>query len=151
MAEKKIAMQSAVKVTNETKIDAISNAPINSTKIKDDEVANAANVADDIENKSIDTTEATKDIDEIKTEPNEPTNKAQVKEHSSAINKAKYVVEYIAGGIWKDAKGEYWANKNIVGTNIANTRAYIEAEYDSRDDLRFMVQYGSMKATKVTL
>lgn len=153
MAEKKITMQSTTKATKatEAKVDTISDVPANSTEIENNEAANAVNVANDVENKPTDATEATKGTDETAPKVDKPTNEAQVEEQSFTINKAKYVVEYIAGGIWKDAKGEYWASEGIIGTNIANTRAYTEAEYTKREDLHFMVQYGSMKSTKVTL
>lgn len=153
MAEKKIAMQSAVKPTEaeETKVDAVPETPANSTEIENNETANAVGVGNEVENKPTDATEATKDTDETKAEADKPTNEANVEEQSFTINKAKYVVEYVAGGVWKDNKGEYWASTGIVGTNIANTRAYTEAEYKDREDLHFMVQYGSMKSTKVTL
>lgn len=60
----------------------------------------------------------------------------------------KVVVTYVGGGIWKDANGKYWASVK-KSENILSERQYTAEEYESREDIKFMVNYGAMKATHV--
>lgn len=63
----------------------------------------------------------------------------------------KHILTYIAGGIWIDSNGQKWSKQPISGTDIVNTREYHDNDYQNRDDLQFMVNYGSMTITTITL
>lgn len=80
------------------------------------------------------TTEEPKDIDEI----------TQKTEEKAEDEKTIAVVCYIGSGSWKDSNGEMWANTN-KSKNILSERKYTIDEYEGREDLKFMVGYGSMK------
>jgi hypothetical protein len=58
------------------------------------------------------------------------------------------IVRYIGGGVWIDEKGNYWANED-KSDNILHERQYSKAEYESREDIQFMVSYGAMKIITV--
>ena len=83
-------------------------------------------------------------------EKTEDTNKTekQTKASEKAGNTGKVVVSYIGGGIWRDSEGKLWASTNKT-ENILCERQYTAEEYEGREDIKFMVQYGSMKATHV--
>lgn len=58
------------------------------------------------------------------------------------------VVTYVGGGIWKDEAGKLWSAKNVTN-NILSERQYSKEEYDKREDIKFMVNYGAMKISVV--
>lgn len=58
------------------------------------------------------------------------------------------VVTYVGNSIYKDEHKELWANVD-KSENILSTRQYTAEEYNKREDLKFMVGYGEMKATNV--
>lgn len=66
---------------------------------------------------------------------------------AGAVKKA--VVTYVGNGIWRDAKGCSWARNDKPNTNIKATRSYDEADYEAREDLKFMVKYGEMRVSLV--
>lgn len=75
------------------------------------------------------------------------TNKAEQKTEDK---KGTVVVTYIGSGVWKDESGELWASTIPASAgSIINERQYSASEYDSREDIKFMVGYGAMKATFV--
>jgi hypothetical protein len=78
----------------------------------------------------------------------EDINKTDKQATKEKGNKGKVVVIYIGNGIWKDSEGELWAPDKKTA-NIINERQYTADEYEVREDLKFMVKYGSMKATHV--
>lgn len=71
------------------------------------------------------------------------------REIAKATGNKKAVVTYVGNGVWRDAKGNSWARVDRPGTDILATRSYAEAEYNEREDLKFMVKYGEMKITLV--
>lgn len=80
-----------------------------------------------------------KDINETATKTDE----------KATVTKGKTViVEYVGGSIWKDSEKELWA-KTGNGAGIKPQRQYSAEEYEKREDLKFMVGYGEMKATFV--
>lgn len=107
-------------------------------------------------------------IDELKTSEQAETNTESVglidntSEDAEAISKAdsegtqenkegtvnKVIVTYIGRGIWKDADKKLWASKD-KSNNILSERQYSIDEYESREDIKFMVGYGAMRATYV--
>lgn len=107
-------------------------------------------------------------IDELKTSKQAETNTESVglidnaSEDAEAISKAdsdgtqenkegtvnKVIVTYIGRGIWKDADKKLWASKD-KSNNILSERQYSIDEYESREDIKFMVGYGAMRATYV--
>ena len=60
----------------------------------------------------------------------------------------KVIVRYIGGGIWKDSKGALWASTN-KSDSILGERQYDTNEYEKREDIKFMVKYGTMIETYV--
>ena len=88
---------------------------------------------------------------------NESTDKAegidetapkQKQKKKKTIEEGVVVVKYIGGGVWKDSEGEYWAKSDMT-QDILCERQYAKSEYDTRDDLKFMVNYGSMQISIV--
>ena len=55
----------------------------------------------------------------------------------------RHSIMYIATGIWKDSKGVYWCRE--PHTNCSQSKTFSEEEFQTRDDIKFMVKYGSMK------
>lgn len=115
----------------------------NLNKSTNKEVENKATVQADLGNKS-ETVQNDKETDK-KTEKKE----TQVKSDNAHIGGGKCVIEYIGNGIWIDSDNKKWSRENIAGTEIKNQRTYPAQEYESRDDLKFMVSYGEMKLTVV--
>lgn len=78
-------------------------------------------------------------------------NKPEVKETVSESPKAvassgiRHVVMYLAGGIWCDHEGQYWC-RDKKG-NCIQAKTFTDAEYQKREDIKFMVEYGAMKDT----
>lgn len=70
------------------------------------------------------------------------------KQEEPADNQGKVVVLYVGGGVWKDSCGKLWANTNRTD-NILCERHYSREEYETRDDIKFMVEYGEMRAIHV--
>lgn len=58
-------------------------------------------------------------------------------------NGRRHSVMYIANGIWKDSKGVYWSREPHA--NCVQSKTFSDGEFESRDDIKFMVRYGSMK------
>lgn len=113
---------------------------VNSTKIEELKETEQAKASTQLAELTNNTSEKLKDTNET-----EKHTQAETKEEKSA---GKVVVRYISGGIWKDSKGKLWATENKAA-NILSERQYSAAEYEKRDDIKFMVQYGSMKVTNV--
>lgn len=85
------------------------------------------------------TTEDQKDTNETAQKPDEK---------ATATKGKTVIVEYIGGSIWKDSEKKLWA-KTDNGAGIKTQRQYSAEEYEKREDLKFMVGYGEMKATFV--
>lgn len=88
-----------------------------------------------------DVSEATKDTNEIKKDKAE-----EAKEETKA--EGKVIVTYVGSGVWKDSKGKLWASEK-KSENILSERQYNADEYNNREDIKFMVNYGAMKAINV--
>ena len=78
-------------------------------------------------------------------------NPKEIKQNDGEETVKKHVLTYIAGGIWIDSNGQKWSRQPISGTDIVNVREYHDNDYQNRDDLQFMVNYGSMTITTITL
>lgn len=78
------------------------------------------------------------------------TNETASKQEQKATEAGgkKVVVEYIGGSIWRDSNKELWSRQDN-GAGIKSQRQYSAEEYEKRDDIKFMVGYGEMKATYV--
>lgn len=74
--------------------------------------------------------------------------KQQTQPETKDEGTGKVVVTYVGGGIWRDKEKKLWASED-KSANILSSRQYTEKEYEDRDDIHFMVKYGSMKATHV--
>lgn len=64
------------------------------------------------------------------------------------VQAAGVLVKYIGASIWRDEEGKYWASEK-KSDNILTERQFTAKEYDKRGDIKFMVQYGEMKATEL--
>ena len=113
---------------------------VNSTEIKKSNDVNHIEAGKQSAELIDNTSEGTEDIN--KTEEKKQT-KAEDKEATG-----KVVVTYVGGGVWKDSKGELWASHDKA-SSIKSERQYTASEYEERNDIKFMVQYGSMKVTHV--
>ena len=87
----------------------------------------------------------------VKSENTQKTDRQTDKTKQKAEdNKGTVVITYIGSGVWKDESGELWAPTVPASAgSIINERQYSASEYDSREDIKFMVGYGAMKATFV--
>lgn len=95
------------------------------------------------QNKSGDVSKATKDNEK----PSVNANVEQPKDNK--IGGGKCVVEYVGNSIWVDSNNDKWSKNDVKGTSIKSQRTYSAQDYESRDDLKFMVKYGEMKLTVV--
>lgn len=77
---------------------------------------------------------------------NETASKDEQKE--TAKSGKAVIVEYVGSSIWKDSEGKLWS-KSDNGAGIKPQRQYSADEFEKREDLKFMVGYGEMKATHV--
>ena len=91
-------------------------------------------------------TELTGNTTEEKKGTNETTQKTD--EKATAKSGKTVIVEYVGGSIWKDSEKKLWS-KTGNGAGIKPQRQYSVEEYEKREDLKFMVGYGEMKATFV--
>lgn len=91
-------------------------------------------------------TELTGNATEEKKGTNETAQKPD--EKATAKSGKTVIVEYVGGSIWKDSEKKLWA-KTDNGAGIKPQRQYSVEEYEKREDLKFMVGYGEMKATFV--
>ena len=83
------------------------------------------------------------------TEENKENTNEIAQEQADTQNATEMVVvTYVGHSIYKDEHKELWANID-KSENILSTRQYTAEEYDKREDLKFMVGYGEMKATNV--
>jgi hypothetical protein len=65
-----------------------------------------------------------------------------------------HVVSYCGTGIWVDKERKMWSQKEDISCDIRAVRHYKHAGdqdqfLNDRDDLKFMVKYGSMKIESV--
>lgn len=84
---------------------------------------------------------------------NQPEIKGEVKDTSKDTQKKaeeqapkaqdKHVITYIGGSEFTDSRGHKWHKHDEM--------TYNNDEYVTRDDLHFMVKYGEMKHTVVTM
>ena len=120
-------------------MDKVKKDTINSAEIKKssdvDHIEAGKQSVESIDN----TSEEPKDINETK---KEPTTEAEDKATG------KVVVTYVGGGVWKDSEGKLWASQDKAAS-IKSERQYTAEEYEKRNDIKFMVQYGSVKVTYV--
>lgn len=90
-------------------------------------------------------------VNAVNAPANQPEIKSEVKDTlkdmpkpaEEQAPKSKHVVTYIGGSEFKDSTGHKW-HKN-------DEQTYDEAEYAKRSDLHFMINYGEMKHTVVTV
>lgn len=75
---------------------------------------------------------------------------AEVKKSVSESPKAeqsgetrKHSIIYLAGGIWKDAKGQFWCRDKK--SNCISSAVFTEEEFAKRPDIQYMIEYGAMK------
>lgn len=91
---------------------------------------------------SVNAVNAPADQPEIKSEAQDTLKDAQ-KPAEEQAPKSKHVVTYIGSSEFKDSTGHKW-HKN-------DEQTYDEDEYAKRNDLHFMINYGEMKHTVVTM
>ena len=93
-------------------------------------------------------TELTGNATEEQKDTNETAQKPDEKATATATAGKAVIVEYVGGSIWQDSEKKLWS-KTGNGAGIKPQRQYSAEEYEKRDDLKFMVGYGGMKATCV--
>lgn len=82
-----------------------------------------------------------------KAEGNKKTEQQKVKTEPQKAGNV--LVTYIGHGSWIDAEREYWSATENKKANVLSNRTYTKDEYESREDLKFMVGYGEMNAIEV--
>lgn len=103
---------------------------VNELKIEDINKINAVNVPSDAPKIKEEVENTSKDTAEQTTE-------------GTAEPITKHVIVYLGNGEYKDSVGCKWHKHN--------EQTYSDEEYESRKDLHFMVKYGEMKHTTVTI
>lgn len=93
-------------------------------------------------------TELTGNATEGQKGTNETAQKIDEKATATATKGKAVIVEYVGGSIWQDSEKKLWS-KIGNGAGIKPQRQYSAEEYEKREDLKFMVGYGEMKATFV--
>ena len=91
----------------------------------------------DVSNKSADVSETAE------------TNKKTNKESKQQKNAGNVVVSYVGRGVWVDSDHKCWSRNVNEGANILSSRTYSKEEYELRDDIKFMVNYGEMSIVEV--
>lgn len=129
----KVDLNKLQEVVTETKEPVIDSAEIN--KLQDEKPTKAQQ---DTSNEQVNTEKESED-----TQENKEDNKEQ--------KTTKHIVEYIGNGIWIDGKGQHWANHNVERTNIVSSQEFYDDEFNSREDIIFMIKYGAMKLRTVSL
>lgn len=81
------------------------------------------------------------------TEPGHESEEQQEPEQDK-VQAAGVLVKYIGASIWRDEEGKYWASEK-KSDSILTERQFTAEEYDKRGDIKFMVQYGEMRATEL--
>lgn len=129
-AEKKVTEEVKTQTGNSTEIEKLANvepakAPTQSTESTHNTSVNSGNT--------------------------QKADKEQAKSEQKAEEKTgTVIVTYTGSGVWKDETGALWAsNVPASASSIINERQYSASEYDSREDIKFMVGYGAMKTTFV--
>lgn len=107
---------------------------VKSTQIEKLNEAKQANASTETENKSENTKK--------ESEKPQETPKATVTRH---------VVSYVGNSIWVDRTGQHWSRNEFPGTNIVTSKEYSDEEFKERSDIQFMVSYGEMRVTTVTI
>jgi hypothetical protein len=128
-----------VKPVVETPVETVVEDTVNSTETEQLETSTDTeapiNTQDELANTS---------AQSENTEGTEPT-----EEQTSGVT--KHIVTYIGGGHWIGSDGKVWARESMSGTDIKNIREYDDEDFKSREDLKFMIGYGAMTVTTVTL
>lgn len=88
-------------------------------------------------NASADAPEIKKEVENTSKDTAKPTTEGTAKPT------VKHVIAYLGGGEYKDSVGHKW-HKN-------DEQTYSDDEYEGRKDLHFMVKYGEMRHTAVTM
>lgn len=120
-----------------------------SKKIEELKATEQGKAGSDDPNASDDTKEGAENKEETKEQEEQQKPPEQKVTTQEEIGGAKVVAgtvvcEYIGGGIWEDAKREKWKSGEDF-ESIKSSRNYPAQEYEDREDLKFMVGYGSMK------
>lgn len=103
--------------------------------------ANSAKVEELKESEGAETpTEAPEIKETAKEESEEPQEQT---EKGATSNNKKHVLKYVATGAWIDQEHRTWA-KNHENPDIIDTMTISDDEYQSRQDLQFMVSYGAI-------
>lgn len=87
--------------------------------------------------------------DDMTKKSEEPQEKAkETKEETKSII---HVVEYVGTGIWVDSKRVSWSSVEHRGTDIIKQRNITDEEFQTREDIKFMIGYGAMRETIVQM
>ena len=129
---------------------------VDSTKIKESKAIKPANTPSDGSKSSDNTSEIQGDIEKTEegarsAEPKVDTQETPDIEFTQKDTESdgKVLIQYVGNSIWRDEKGKLWKHNAVAGTSIIGERVYSKAEYEEREDLKFMVSYGEMKITEM--
>lgn len=83
----------------------------------------------------------------------EKTDEAQAKTETKVETEAKgydvkHIVKYVGNGVWIDSNHQTWM-RSSDNQNIISQLQLTDAEYQTREDIKFMVSYGEMTHTVV--
>lgn len=59
----------------------------------------------------------------------------------------KHMVTFVGQGIWIDGHGNAWCKTER--DNMITTKTFTDDEFNSREDIVFMVRYGAMKDVRI--
>jgi hypothetical protein len=99
--------------------------------IEDTKTATQAQTPADALKASVDQAEVKKSVSE------------SPKAEKKSENTRKHSIIYLAGGIWKDAKGQFWCRDKK--SNCISSAVFTEEEFAKRSDIQYMIEYGAMK------
>lgn len=129
-------------------INKINKTTDNSTKIEQSKQEEQTKAHNEVDELTDNTQEKTEDTNEIKQEEKAKEQEQGEEDKNNNKNSSKVVVTYVGSGVWKDSDGKLWASSD-KSDNILSERQFTSDEYEKREDIKFMVGYGAMKAVHV--
>lgn len=81
--------------------------------------------------------------------PNESITKPQDTMGRAVVK--KHLVTFVGNGIWIDAHGVAWSRTHKDNSDMVEQHEFGDDEYNERSDIHFMVEYGAMKHTEISL
>lgn len=101
------------------------------------------------DNNKIDNAEHVNQAQPAEADSNTSENQGNGTENSSELSKEnnkttrKHSITYLAGGIWKDARGKFWCREEKK--NCVTAETFTDTELNDRPDIQYMIKYGAMR------